>query len=202
MDERDQIHPIVGLGNLRFNAFTLDELESLQLFHKQVEKMNNCKVIKNESLKSNYHMDFVSGNSYIYAPDEDELVSFLTRLRPFLLEKDRIFINAIFNTLKMRSANEETRRYLKALHKNYKEQIKFPGLRLHANGKEYSENDLLSAYFNGELFHVRDEEPRKVVESFKDVPGMTITAIVGMSQYYYWCFVFVDRIITSHIIVK
>ena len=188
------------IRDLRFDAFTADERESLQLFHKQVEKMNNCKVIKNKSLKSNVHMDFEGGNTYIDAPDEDELNSFLVRIRPFLLQKDKIFINTIFNTLKRRSANNETREYLAILHKSYKEQIRGAGLKLNSNGKEYSENDILFAHFNGELFHVRDEEPRKIVESFKEAPGMTTTAIIGMCQYYYRCFIFVDLIITSHII--
>jgi|WetSurMetagenome_2_1015567.scaffolds.fasta_scaffold1936919_1 hypothetical protein len=48
---RAETDPGLKISDLKFNEFNPEELESLQLFHRQVIKMKECDIIKTRSLR-------------------------------------------------------------------------------------------------------------------------------------------------------
>lgn len=193
------------MGDLKFDGFTEDELETLGLFHEQVMKMKQCKVIKNDSLKCNVSFERTPNGfrTTVQAPDDEELGYILLRIRPCLLEKDRIFFNKIKNILAKRAINDVTRNYFKVLNKNYNFFLRSTAIEYSIDGKKYGLLDLFNAILNGELFHVRDEEPRKLVKQIeKDVPYWNKEALVnGIGSYFSW-FIILDQVIEYHLADK
>jgi hypothetical protein len=192
----------VEMDKLAFTTFTDDEFESLQLFHKQVGKMNECKVIKERLLKINVsHENTGNGvKTTVKAPEDDELASLLLRIRPCLLKKDRIYFNKILNILGRRSANRETREYFKALNKNYNDYLKTTAIAFRVDGVEYGELDVFNAFLNGDYFHVREEEPRRIVDIFEKVPHMSKTAVISTLIDYMGWFTILDSVIKRRIL--
>jgi hypothetical protein len=185
------------IDDLKFNAFNDEELESLQLFHKQVEKMNACKVVKDNSLgfQVSHESTGHGAKTTIVAPDDDELGLLLLYIRPCLLQKDRIFFNKILNILGKKAANEETRKYFGTLHKAYQFFLKSTPTEFRVDGKKYGEHDIFEACLNGKFFHIRDEEPLRIVELFEQVPHIPKTAVIScIIDYLHW-FRLIDRII-------
>ena len=183
--------------DLKFDSFTDYELKSLRLFQRQVEKMNECKVIRDGSLQFNFSAKrTVDGlETIMEATDDDELALLLLRIRPCLLEKDRIFFNKIVNILGRKAANEETRKYFRTLHKNYQFFLNSAAVEFHVDGKKYGQLEIFNACINGDYFHIRDEEPRKIVEQFEKVPYMTRTALIICTIDYLKWFMLIDLII-------
>ena len=88
------------ISDLKFNEFNPEELESMQLFHRQVIKMKECDIIKTRSLKIKVsHESTAEGlKTAMDAPSDEEYGILLLRIRPCLLTRDRIFFNRILNT--------------------------------------------------------------------------------------------------------
>lgn len=109
MGKTDDIN--LKIDDLKFNTFIDEELESLQLFHRQVEKMRECKVVKTKSLRISVSHERIEDGlkTTMEAPDDEDLSLLLLRIRPCLLERDRIFFNRIINILGRNAASKETR---------------------------------------------------------------------------------------------
>lgn len=192
------------LGDLKFNTFTYEELEDLQQFHEQFKKMMECKVITNKSLHTNISANRNADGlleTTIIAPDDDELGNLLLRIRPCILEGEPINFYRILKILGRRAADEESRSSLRAIHRNYGISINSTGIKIHIDGKEYGEKEVFDAYLNGEYFHVKDGEPRNIVENFKKAhhPHMARPLFVKCIINYLQWFELIDHIIELHV---
>lgn len=86
------------------------------------------------------------------------------------------------------------------MHKNYSFFLKSTAIVFHVDGKKYGENEVFNAYLNGEYFHIRDEEPRKIVEYFEKAPHhMAKTAVISCIIDYLSWFGIIDQIIVVHV---
>lgn len=188
------------LEDLKFNKFTEYEIESLRLFHEQIEKVNDCKIIKNNLLGIKVSLESTEGGliSDIDCPSDDDLALLLLRIRPFTLQRDRVFFGKILDILEGKAANEETLPYIRTLHKNYNRWAAGSSTLVlqDANGKEYSELDIFKAFLYGDFFHIKNDEPREILRKFKNMPYATRSALISVLINYRFWFSLVDRVIT------
>ena len=137
---------VIGEKDLKFIGLTEREIETLKLFHQQIEKINKSRIIETSSLKYSYHIEV--NEKGIKAkdanlPDEDDLRSLLLLISPLVRTKERIHYTEILSILKKRSKNDETRSYFDLLEETYNTSLS-SGLRYGANGNEYTDKLIYS----------------------------------------------------------
>jgi len=193
----------VKWDDLIFNQFDENELESLVLFHEQVERMLGCKVVQEKALKVHVSIENTADGSIttMDAPSNDEIALLLNHIRPCLLQKDRISFNKILNVLGRRASNSQTRDYLGTLHKNYQHFKNSTALVIHIEGKDYGELEIFDAFLNGYFFHIREEESLRIVKCFLEAPRHFYwTPFIGSIIDYLNWFTLVDRVIALRVL--
>jgi len=127
---------VIDERDLKFSTFTGFELDSLKLFHEQVEKIINSRIIKNEALKGSVHIEMNGDGLKAEAnlPDEDDLRSLLLLISPLVRTRERIRFEKILSILEYHSANNETKSFFDLLQKRYHASLE-SGLRYGANCK-------------------------------------------------------------------
>lgn len=190
---------VIDEKELKFQEFTERELESLRLFHEQIEKINNSRIITNDSLKGSFHIEINENGhkSVAELPNDDDLRSLLLLISPLVRTRERIFYKEIISILKNRSANNESQSYFDLLDKRYHASLK-SGLRYGANGKEYGGEDIFRLLLNGCYFHC-DDDKRDKLKDLKDLPYAAESALLGTLCVHISYLRFIDGLIVDHI---
>jgi hypothetical protein len=93
-------------------------------------------------------------------PDEEELRSYLTVFRPFILEGDPVFLGRVFNVAERALTSDLHRNALRSARKAYKVAIATTGIGLHHNSRDLSPEETLDLFLNGHYFHTDEEKAR------------------------------------------
>ena len=191
---------VIDEKDLKFSTFTGFELDSLRLFHEQVEKIINSRIIKNEALKGSVHIEMNGDGLKAEAnfPDEDDLRSLLLLISPLVRTHERIRFEKILSILEYHSANNDTKSFLELLQKRYHASLE-SGLRYGANGKEYGDLDIFRLLLNGCHFHI-DGDKRDELENLKPLPYAAEGALLGTLCVHVSWLKFVNRIIADRIL--
>jgi hypothetical protein len=161
-------------NDIKFNAFTEDEMIKLKLFHEKFTQIVDTSFIKDGTFASSFSLtiDRVKreNNAIFHGPQEEEIRSIILLVRQIKLQNDEpvILIERILSILKNRSANDKTLLYLKALNRNYKDRSGEPSfvLRGPAPGciyKDHNELDIFKLWVDGYYFH-NDLSKRQVLD--------------------------------------
>jgi hypothetical protein len=190
---------VVDEKDLKFHGLTEYELDSLKLFHEQIEKINNSRIIEKDSLKGSTHIEINENGIKAEAnlPDDDDLRSLLLLISPLVRTKERINYNEILSILRNRSENNESRSYFDLLQTQYKASLK-SGLRYGANGKEYGDEDIFRLLLNGYYFH-SDDDKREKLEDLKGLPYAAESALLGTLCVHVSWLRFIDKLIVDRI---
>jgi hypothetical protein len=164
--------------DLKFNAFTEDELDLLKLFHEQATQITDTYFMKNCTFKSTsvIQVDRIKGelNTSLEGPDEANIRSMVLLVRPITLtrtDKTKIRIDIIIDILINRSANDTTRSYLQIILSNYKDRSSEPQITLRGRYGLYTESDIVNLWVNGYYFH-KDSSKRKELDDLMEWPQM------------------------------
>ena len=166
---------------MQFKNFSREDILPLRLFHDRVKKMNESRIIKENSLK--YHISFNINRNEGFRlekifPDEDDLRSFLLIIRPFTLNNEPIYYHRVLSIIRKNIIDEKCRRCLNEGLRIFNENAKHGGMNLRINSvskngenitietNEYSNDDIFNLLLNGDYFH-QDISKIKQLESFK-----------------------------------
>lgn len=178
---------------LKFTPFEEKELRSLRLFHDQVERIWESRIIRTNSLRSNIRSNFTDSEITTEFPEEDDLRSLVTLVRACLVQSNPTFHETILGILKRRSV-EETHSYLNKASELFFRSLNSPGLMVHINGREYSDKQIFDLWLNGHYFHF-DDRKTEALECFGEVDYMAKSSLVSMLITYCKWFVFIDAVI-------
>ncbi|MGH7246284.1 MAG: hypothetical protein ACREGI_05140, partial [Candidatus Levyibacteriota bacterium] len=113
-------------------------------------------------------------------PDRESVESFVMRMRPVIVEKERLYTGKIITYLIEHSESEKERDVLTNL-QNQIEQHKNKRLfSIKVNNKKYGMPDFVLLYLYGKYFHI-DKEKQEVIRQFEEFLG-PLTEISALNQ--------------------
>jgi hypothetical protein len=170
----DTIEMPLTWNDIKFNTFTEDEMIRLKLFHEKCTQISDTSFIKDGTFNSSFSLqiDRANGenNAIFQGPKEEEIRSIILLVRQIKLQNEEpvILIERILNILKNRASNEETRLYLKALSRSYKDRSSETSFTLRGPDpkfiyKYYNDLDIFRLWVDGYFFH-NDRSKRQVLD--------------------------------------
>lgn len=106
-------------------------------------------------------------------PHPDDLRSFLTVLRHFLLEKEPTHIGKIYNLCERHIASDELKSYLRDARKMWKQAQRQSGIKLVLDDREWQPEYIADLWLNGWYFH-NDSEKRAALQRLMPPAGMLV----------------------------
>ena len=97
-------------------------------------------------------------------PDEEGLRSFLILFRPFISDKEPIFLNRIYNICYNIIKSQKLRNLIADARAKWKRANKFSSFPFKYNGKIYSPEEVVNLIISGKYFH-KDENKAKILRA-------------------------------------
>ncbi|MHB1004253.1 MAG: hypothetical protein ACYC3S_01265 [Chloroflexota bacterium] len=148
----------------------MDALEQLRLFLVRANALLDTRLVRqylphSMSIKFHYRVGLWIEESY---PDEDDLRALLTHIRPFMMERESIYLNRIYNLCHLRLTSDELKGYLIESRKRWLAAFKRGGFGLQVDDKEYTPELVMDLWINGHFFH-NDEEKLRALQKLAPV---------------------------------
>jgi hypothetical protein len=143
------------------------ERERLQLFIARVEELLERRLVTSGNLSANLNIKWAVDQPLSFRssePDDEDLRSFLTVFRQFVMKSEPVFVNYIVNVLMRELAGGIWRQHLDEARNHWTRSFKDGSRKLIINERHLSPETVLDWWINGQYFH-SDERKRKELAS-------------------------------------
>ncbi|RXJ57708.1 hypothetical protein [Candidatus Marinarcus aquaticus] len=153
------------------NVFSIDELKTLNNFLFEVDRCNQSKIIKNKKINLNQTISFKENKVSITHSliEEDDLHSFLHKIRPFILEKENLYFMTIKNLIGKRFNFDVLNKYLKELNNKYITKNDYNS-NLIIDEKKMPFEKIFTYYLNSLHYH-REEKKKLIIDKIIELHG-------------------------------
>jgi hypothetical protein len=150
-------------------------LDDLGLFIWRADELGSTRLLRNGApLNWTINYDRLRGVRFTSTePHPDDLRSFLTVLRHFLLEKEPTHIAKVYNLCEKHIASEELRGYLRDARKQWKQTQRQSGIKLVLDDREWQPEYVADLWLNGWYFH-NDPQKRAALQRLMPHEGMLV----------------------------
>jgi hypothetical protein len=165
--------------------------ERLRLFTRKVDEAWSLRSAREGTVTSEFTFNFnpTEGSSaHFNVGDNDDLRSLLMAFRPFMSDREDVFVNSVFNDLDnlLRGKPEHADLLDAERHARAEWKLALRGdVNLMVNGKSYQAEDCFDMLVNGDLFH---SDPIKIAEREKLTPMIQGLAKTNMTNMVLTCF--------------
>ena len=91
-------------------------------------------------------------------PDIDDLRSFVTVFRHFVMNNSQVYLLTIYKLCHDRLTSDDLKERVRASKQIWKEEFKTGGFTLNYNGREFSPEAIMDLWLNGHFFHDETEK--------------------------------------------
>ncbi len=161
--------------------FTQQELSHLNLYVRKADELLNSKFIQLLEGKITYKMKGEKGKPITISnnlPDSDYFLTFVTRIRPFLLNDEPIYFDAICKLLKGKSNDDSLKNKVIEIKRYCNEALegKLINMGYKYGEKEMPPKDLIELFLYGDTFHLNADKV-KIWENIKNY-SLGVTEII------------------------
>jgi len=140
-------------------------------FVREVEECNQSKIIQNKKLNLRKEITIINDEVIIThnLPDDDNIHAFLHKIRPFILEREKLNFMRIKSLIGKKINSCELNKYLKILNNEYLSK-KDNKLNIVINNEEFTFEKVFFYYINSYQYH-REENKKEIIDTIIEASG-------------------------------
>jgi hypothetical protein len=154
-----------GVETTTVAEFPPEEIEMLHAYYNYVEELSGCKWLK-DGAPANLKMNYAEGRGMSFAvqlPPDDDVIIFLYRLRPLILNDEHASYNAVTGIIGRRFADAHIRAFLKQQRELYDGRSMQQQIQIQADGVIINSEKVLNTWLNSFEYH-REQDKKKEIE--------------------------------------
>tara|TARA_R110001592_G_scaffold347361_1_gene640847 strand:- start:6730 stop:7377 length:648 start_codon:yes stop_codon:yes gene_type:complete len=151
---------------------------------KNLEALNSTTIVKN-SINTKLKINFVEGKGLSCistVPSDDEISTFLHKMRMFVLNKEFASYNSITGIIKRQIEDDRVRSFVKSQRAIYDGKSMNQMLSIKTNNGHIISDSALFDWMNGYEYHSDLEKREKIDEMFKKLGGLDFARGVYLSM--------------------
>ena len=150
----------------------VDEWQTIVTFHTEVKRLRSTRFVQNKR-GGQISFKFEQGKSATTKPqniDEDEVGAMLLKLRPFILQKEKLYFHKVKNLLKRNLIHKSFRKFISDVDKKFTLDIMSKKISVRVNSHQILAVDFVMDWLNSFEYH-RDQKKKNSVENTLDFFG-------------------------------
>lgn len=150
---------------------TLGVRDQLQLFMTQLNALRATRLWREQRVQFDFEVKYDGEVTRVsvYAPDEDGMLAYLVRLRPFILNDEAVNLTNIYNVCFEHARSDQLRARLIVWRAQWKQISRRAGLHVVIDDEELISKDVFDLYVNS-IFHT-DPEKRQRLDALDPMEG-------------------------------
>jgi hypothetical protein len=168
----------------------------LERFVERADRLRHTRLMqKGLSTELSYTFDGRTSPNLIQGqlrqPDEDDLKAFLVDFRPFVLQREPVYVGRVYNQLEQRLTDTDRRDALRISRERWKNGQGQGGFQFFINERHVTPELAIDLYVNGWYFH-DDADKRELLETLMVGHGQVLTR---------WVFLDALRAAIMHVLI-
>jgi len=168
----------------------------LERFVERADRLRHTRLMQNGlSTELSYKFDIRTSPSLIQGqlrqPNEDDLKAFLLDFRPFVLQREPVYVGRVYDQLERRLTDTERRDALRISRQRWKHGQGQGGFQVFLNERQVTPELAIDLYVNGWYFH-DDPDKRELLEKLTVGHGQILTR---------WVFLEALRAAITHVLI-
>jgi len=145
--------------------------DQLQLFMKQLNALRTTRLWREQRVHFELEVKYDGDGTrvVVHEPDEDDMLAYLVRLRPFILNDEPVNLTTVYNVCFRHTLSDQIKARLTMWRAQWKQISRRAGLHVVIDDEELISSEVFDLYVNS-IFHT-DSERRDRLEALDPMTG-------------------------------